>query len=61
MGNGIKKEERRGGAAWGQVAELLPRVEVVLRGILTLVADGGLALQAAGQVGRIGEHPGLAG
>lgn len=26
-----------------------------------MVADGGLALQAAGQVGRIGEHPGLAG
>lgn len=35
-------------------------MEVALSGILTLVADGRLALQAAGQVGRIGEHPGLA-
>lgn len=36
-------------------------VEGALPGLLTLVANSGLALEAAGQVGRVGEHPGLAG
>lgn len=36
-----------------------PHVVCRLSGLLTLIADSGLALQAAGQVGRIGEHPGL--
>lgn len=38
-----------------------PRVGGAPPGPLTLVANSGLALEAAGQVGRVGEHPGLAG